>query len=92
MWRGDSVTARAATRPLRSEADYDVALREIEPHFEKEPRRGTSEADSFLALALEDREQRHWPIETGGIEAIRYLQHRVAKDDERARDRIPDAS
>ena len=38
-------------RPLRTEADYDVALREIERYFEKEPKHGTPEADRFDLLA-----------------------------------------
>jgi HTH-type transcriptional regulator/antitoxin HigA len=32
-------------RPLRSETDYDAALKEIERYFEDEPKPGTQEAD-----------------------------------------------
>jgi HTH-type transcriptional regulator/antitoxin HigA len=39
-------------RPLRSEADYDEALKEIERYFENEPKPGTLEADQFDLLAL----------------------------------------
>ena len=28
-------------RPIRTEADYDWALKEIEPYFAREPKRGT---------------------------------------------------
>jgi len=51
-------------RPLRSEAGYDAALRQIERFFENEPRPGTPEADRFqlLALIIEDYERNRWPI------------------------------
>src|SRR5262245_809293 len=62
-------------RPLRSEADYDGALAEIERYFADEPKTGTPAADRFdlLALVIEDYENRHWPIEPPDpIEAIRW--------------------
>ena len=62
-------------RPIRSEADYDAALKEIERYFENEPQPGTLEADRFdlLALIIEDYERKHWPIEPPDtIDAIRY--------------------
>ena len=57
--------AKKMIRPLRSEADYDAALNEIEQYFEKEPKPGTPEADRFdlLALIIEDYERKRWPIE-----------------------------
>ncbi len=57
--------AKKMIRPLRSEADYEAAVDEIERYFEHEPKRGTTEADRFdlLALVIEDYEKRHWPIE-----------------------------
>src|ERR1700752_2969336 len=67
--------AKKIIRPLRSEADYDAALLEIEQHFDNEPKPGTSEADRFdlLALVIEDYEKKHWPIDPPDpIEAIRY--------------------
>ena len=47
-------------RPLRSEADYDIALAEIERYFNREPRLGTPAADRFdlLALVIEDYENK----------------------------------
>ena len=39
-------------RPLRNEHDYDLALAEIEKHFDKEPEPGTPGADRFDMLAL----------------------------------------
>ena len=62
-------------RPLRNEADYDEALRRIEPFFENEPEPGTPEADTFdlLALVITDYEKRHWPIDPPDpVDAIRY--------------------
>jgi HTH-type transcriptional regulator / antitoxin HigA len=67
--------AKKIIRPLHSEADYDVALNEIERYFENEPKPGTLEADRFdlLALIIEDYERKRWPIEPPDtIEAIRY--------------------
>ncbi len=57
--------AKKMIHPLRSEADYDRALREIERYFENEPKPGMSEADRFdlLALIIEDYERKRWPIE-----------------------------
>jgi HTH-type transcriptional regulator / antitoxin HigA len=67
--------AKKVIRPLRSEADYDAALKEIERYFETEPKPSTPEADRFdlLALIIEDYERKHWPIEPPEpIDAIRY--------------------
>jgi HTH-type transcriptional regulator / antitoxin HigA len=62
-------------RPLRSEADYEAALDEIEKYFDKEPKPGTAAADRFdlLALVIAGYENRHWPIEAPDpVDAIRY--------------------
>lgn len=62
-------------RPLRNEADYDAALREIRRYFEREPEPGTAEADRFdlLAIVIGDYEQKHWEIEPpDAVEAIRF--------------------
>jgi HTH-type transcriptional regulator / antitoxin HigA len=67
--------AKKMIRPLRSEADYDAALEEIDWYFENEPKPGTPDADRFdlLALVIEDYERKHWPIEPPDtIDAIRY--------------------
>jgi len=67
--------AKKITRPLRSEADYELALDEIERYFENEPKPGTPQADRFdlLALIIEDYERKRWPIEPPeAIDAIRY--------------------
>jgi HTH-type transcriptional regulator/antitoxin HigA len=62
-------------RPLRSEADYDAALSEIESFFDAPPQLGTPEADRFdlLALVIEDYETRHWPIAPPDpVDAIKF--------------------
>jgi HTH-type transcriptional regulator / antitoxin HigA len=67
--------AKEIVRVLRSEADYDAALEEIERYFESEPAPGTPDADRFdlLALIVEDYERKRWPIEPpDAIDAIRY--------------------
>jgi HTH-type transcriptional regulator/antitoxin HigA len=52
------------TRPLRTEADYDWALSEIEPYFVSPPPLGTPAAGRFdvLAALIESYEAHHWPI------------------------------
>jgi HTH-type transcriptional regulator/antitoxin HigA len=52
-------------RPLRTEADYDWALAEIETYFAREPVPGTPEADRFdvLAALIAEYERHHWPID-----------------------------
>ena len=64
-------------RPLRSEAEYDAALAEIEPLFDlsEEPPLGTPEGDrlAMLALLIEDWERRHYPISPPDpISAIKF--------------------
>lgn len=52
-------------RPLRSEADYDWALAEIEAYFDQPPALGTQDAERFdvLAALIENYEAKHWSIE-----------------------------
>jgi len=61
-------------RPLRTEADYDWALSQIERYFTHQPPLGTPEAERFdvLAALIENYEAKHWPIEApDAVEAIR---------------------
>jgi HTH-type transcriptional regulator / antitoxin HigA len=61
-------------RPLRTEADYDWALSEIEPYFVSPPPLGTPAAERFdvLAALIESYEAHHWPIEPSDpVSAIR---------------------
>jgi HTH-type transcriptional regulator/antitoxin HigA len=64
-------------RPLRTEADYKVALSEIEAFFVNEPKKGTVEADRFdlLALLIEAYEEQHHPI--GPPHPVEMIRHRM---------------
>jgi HTH-type transcriptional regulator / antitoxin HigA len=69
------LSPKRPVRPLRSEAEYDAALAEIERYFDREPTLGTPAADRFdlRALVIEDYEDKRWPIEPPDpIEAIRW--------------------
>jgi len=62
-------------RAIRTEADYEWALAEVEQYFEKEPALGTPDSDRFeiLATLIEAYEARHWPIEPADpVDAIEY--------------------
>jgi len=62
-------------RPVRTEVDYQNALRELEAYFENEPALDSEEGDRFeiLATLVEAYEARHYPIELPDpIEAIRF--------------------
>ena len=64
-------------RPIRTEAEYKAALAEIERFFDREPAKGTAEADRFnlLALLIEAYEERRHPI--GPPYPIEMLRHRM---------------
>ena len=60
---------------FETKTDYDWALAEIAPYFDRPPTLGTSDADRFdlLATVIEAYEAKHWPIEPADpIDAIRY--------------------
>jgi HTH-type transcriptional regulator/antitoxin HigA len=62
-------------RPIRTEADYDWALKEITRYFDREPEPGSVAADRFdvLAALIEAYEAHHWPVEAPDpVDAIRY--------------------
>ena len=62
-------------RPIKTEADYEWALKEIEPYFDHEPEPGSPESERFdvLASLIEHYEDRAWPIDLPDpVEAIRY--------------------
>lgn len=63
-------------QPIRSEADYDIALRDIATYFEREPEPGSAAADRFdiLAALIKAYEDEHWPIEAAHpLAAIRHV-------------------
>ena len=60
-------------RPIRTEADYDWALAEIAPYFEREPDRETADGARFdvLAALIDRYEAAHWAIEgLGPVETL----------------------
>lgn len=62
-------------KPLRTEADYNAALKEVEKFFDKEPEAETPEADYFevLVLLIEAYENKHYPIAPPDpVEAIKF--------------------
>jgi HTH-type transcriptional regulator / antitoxin HigA len=65
--------------PIRTEADYNAALKEIELYFDREPEPGSPEADRFdvLAALVAAYEREHWPVDPPDpVEAIRYCMER----------------
>jgi HTH-type transcriptional regulator/antitoxin HigA len=50
-------------RPIRNQADYDVAVAEIERLWDSHP--GTDDGDKLdiLATLVEKYENEHWPID-----------------------------
>ena len=64
-------------RPIKTEADYDWALAEIERYFDAEPEPGTPESQRFdvLASLIEHYESRAWPI--GLPDTVEAIRHRM---------------
>jgi HTH-type transcriptional regulator/antitoxin HigA len=56
--------ANEITPRIRTEAEYEKALDEIEQYFHREPAPGTPEAERFNALtdAIARYEETHWTI------------------------------
>jgi HTH-type transcriptional regulator/antitoxin HigA len=63
-------------RPLRTEADYDWALSEIEPYFVSPPLFGTPAAERFdvLTAFIESYEAHYRPIEPSGPVSVIRVQ------------------
>lgn len=63
-------------RPIKTEADYQWALAEVERYFENQPEPGTPDGDRFEVLAdlVESYENRNWPVtRTSPIETLRVF-------------------
>lgn len=61
--------------PIRSDEDYQAALREVSVYFDSEPAPGTPEGDRFevLLTLVEAWETRHYPIDLPDpVEAIKF--------------------
>jgi len=70
-------------RPIKNEADYDWALKEIEAYFVNEPAVGSPEAERFdvLATLIEAYEDKHWAIDPpDAVAAIEEFMERKELD------------
>lgn len=62
-------------QPIRSEADYKEALREVSKYFDNEPEPGTEDGDRFeiMVTLVEAYEAKHYPMDPPDpIEAIKF--------------------
>ena len=62
-------------RPIRTEADYKAALREVSAYFDNEPEPGTEDGDRFevLLTLVEAYEAKQFPVDLPDpIEAIKF--------------------
>ena len=62
-------------RPIRTEEDYQAALREVSAYFDNEPTPGTTDGDRFeiLLTLVEAYEAKHYPIDLPDpVEAIKF--------------------
>lgn len=62
-------------KPLRTEQDYEVALRLVSPFFDNEPESGSPEGDQFemMVMLIEAYEAKHHAIAPPSpIEAIKF--------------------
>jgi HTH-type transcriptional regulator / antitoxin HigA len=68
-------------RPIKTEDDYDWALKEIEQYFEHEPALGSEDAGRFdvLSALIEAYEAKAWPIEASDpVSAIVEVMERMS--------------
>lgn len=69
-------------RPIRTNSDYEAASAEIEAFFDREPERGTPEADRFevLPILIGEDEDGHVPIPVPTpLEALRFRMEQAGK-------------
>lgn len=62
-------------RPIRTEADYQQALKTVEPYFDKEDELTDAELDYFevMLTLIENYENKHYPIALPDpIQAIKF--------------------
>jgi HTH-type transcriptional regulator/antitoxin HigA len=62
-------------KPIHTEKEYEVALREVSGYFNNEPEPGTTEGDRFevLIMLVEAYEAKHYPIASPDpVEAIKF--------------------
>ncbi|EEV1146727.1 TPA: transcriptional regulator [Escherichia coli] len=62
-------------KPIKTEQDYEAALRAVEPMFDNEPVPDTPEGDFFeiMCVLINEYENKHYPIEAPDpVEAIKF--------------------
>lgn len=62
-------------KPIKTEQDYQAALRAVEPFFDQEPLADTPEGDFFeiMCVLISEYETKHYPIEPPDpVEAIKF--------------------
>jgi len=64
------------TRPIRTEADYEKALKELEPIFGAEPDTPEGEKAELLSILIEAYEDKYYPI-PGNDDPIDFLKKRM---------------
>jgi HTH-type transcriptional regulator/antitoxin HigA len=64
-------------RSIRTEADYDAAIAEIDRLWKAEP--GTDDGDklSILAILVEKYENERWPVDTSRLDPVDMLNYLV---------------
>ncbi|EKH8549301.1 transcriptional regulator [Salmonella enterica] len=62
-------------KPIKTEQDYEAALRVVEPMFDNEPPMNTPEGDFFeiMCLLINEYEDKHYPVDAPDpVEAIKF--------------------
>lgn len=70
-------------KPIRTEQDYEAALRAVEPFFDNEPAPDTPEGDFFevMCLLIAEYEKKHYPIEPADADRGDQVSHGAAGAD-----------
>lgn len=69
-------------RPIRTEADYDWAVAEVEQYFDRKPAPGTPEADRFdvLSALIEAYEGKNWAVEAADpVDAVQAYMEQAGR-------------
>jgi HTH-type transcriptional regulator/antitoxin HigA len=64
-------------RPIRSEADYEAAVAEIEKLWDAEPGSDDGDKLDILATLVERYENEHWPIDLSRVDPIDILNYLI---------------
>ncbi len=64
------------TKPIRTEADYEDALKELEPIFGADPDTPEGERAEVLSILIEAYEDKYYPINTN-VDPIDFLKKRM---------------